>query len=846
MNKQLVIVESPAKAKTINKYLGKDYVVKASMGHVRDLVKSKLGVDLENNFKPHYVNSRDKSKVIRELKETAKQSNNVILAMDPDREGEAIAWHLRELLKDEVGSEESFSRVTYNQITRQAIKKAFSEPGSIDMDKVNAQQARRVLDRLVGYQVSPLLWRRIRGGYSAGRVQTVALRLLCERERKIQKFVPAPYWVFNARVMKEKEPKDPFEITLHKVDGKKGEIFERELAEELLHDLKKCSLAVDTINTKEVKKRPYPPFITSTLQQAASNTYGFSPRQTMNLAQKLYEGVDLGGGAGPTGLITYMRTDSTTLAEEAVKKARDWIGRAYGKKYLPGKPVYYRSSKSAQEAHEAIRPTDPSRTPEALKGKVDQEALKLYTLIWKRMIACQMEPARIEQTTIDINTDSANHNYIFRANASRVVFDGYMAAWGRGLDEGEEEEKESYLPPLEEGEPLEVLEWLREEKETQPPRRYSEAGLIKELEKNGVGRPSTYATILSTLYNRDYIKREKRSLMPTESGMEVNDFLIGRLPQLFEVKFTARMEEELDEIEEGKVHWTEMMQQFYDSLEKWLSEAKVQKVDKKELRNLLDLAAEIKDFRPPVKQGRKTYDDRAFIMEIRDAFEQNGEVTERQLAHLRKLVARYSDQINALTDQKAQELGLTELIASEAENNRPPSEKTWLKLAMLENIEFAPARRVGKKTYDDAMFVASLRQHVESGRRLSGNQEKHLDRLINKYAAQIENFEERAREAGVVTVSEEDHESGPLVELLAEITEFKEPVTKGKKTWDDASFARSLQEQYQAKKSLTQRQKAALKKLLAKYHEQIPEYTEKQKVLDLPPPGGNNKRKKKK
>ncbi|MFO7952923.1 MAG: type I DNA topoisomerase [Bacillota bacterium] len=838
MAKHLVIVESPAKAKTINKYLGKNYLVKASMGHVRDLVKNKLGVDLENNFKPHYVNSRDKSKVIKELKETAQKCDSVILALDPDREGEAIAWHLRELLKKEVGNENHFSRVTYNQITKSAIEKAFADPGSLDMDKVNAQQARRVLDRLVGYQVSPLLWRRIRGGSSAGRVQTVALRLVCEREKEILGFTPEPYWIFKARVRKEVEPKEPFEITLHKIDGNKGEIFDRELAQDLLGDLEKCLLNVDSINVKEVKKRPQPPFITSTLQQAASSAYGFQPKRTMSLAQKLYEGVDLGGGEGPTGLITYMRTDSTYLAGEAVDRARECIRKSYGEEYLPAKPVFYRSKESAQEAHEAIRPTDPSRTPDTLRAVLGDAEWKLYSLIWRRMMACQMVPARIEQTTVDITTDSTVHNYIFRANASRIIFKGYMAAWGRGLEESENEEEESYLPPLKEGEPLEVLKWLREEKETQPPKRFSEAALIKELEKNGVGRPSTYATILTTLYNRDYIRREKRSLQPTEAGMEVNDFLVNRLPELFAVKFTARMEEELDEIEEGKVHWTEMMQQFYEQLEKWIAEAKALKIDRKELKTLLDLAAEIKNFKPPVKQGKKTYDDQAFTREIRDVFEQKGEITERQVEHLRRVIARYRGQINSLTDQRAEELNLTDLIAREAENNRPPDEKTWLKLNMLGKVEFAPAKKVGNKTYNDQKFVNSLRNQVEGGRRLSGNQEKHLERLIYKYARQIENFEQQAEKAGLSTELEEDHESGPLLEVLEEIKQFKEPSTRGKKTWDDAAFASSLKEQYTTKKSLTTRQRAALKKLLAKYHEQISGYEEKRKTLDLPPPGG--------
>ncbi len=836
MAKHLVIVESPAKAKTINKYLGREYTVKASMGHVRDLVKSKLGIDLENNFQPQYVNSREKAKVIKELKEAAQKSDDVILALDPDREGEAIAWHLRELLKKEAGGEEKFTRVTYNQITKPAILQAFAEPRSLDMHKFEAQQARRVLDRLVGYQVSPLLWRRIRGGSSAGRVQTVALRLVCEREKAIIAFVPEKYWILGARVAKQVDPKEPFEIRLLKVDGKKGEITDAELARELLEDLKSCSLTVGSIKSKETKRSPQPPFITSTLQQAASSAFGFQPGRTMALAQKLYEGVDLGNSDGPVGLITYMRTDSVSMADDAVAETRDNIRKIYGEDYLPAKPVAYRSRGSAQEAHEAIRPTDIARVPDSLRGVLNEAEMKLYSLVWKRTMACQMAPARIEQTTVDIDTDSKAHQYIFRANASKVLFPGYMAAWGRGLSE-DEEETESTLPPLVEGEPLDLLDWLPEEKETQPPKRYSEAALIKALEENGVGRPSTYAAIITTLYNREYVERENKSLRPTNAGMEVNDFLIGRLPDLFEVKFTARMEEELDGIEEGKMHWTEMMRGFYNSLEQWLEIAKTQNIDGDELKALLDLAAEIREFKPPVKIGKKVYDDQNFVREISEAYEGKGEVTERQMEYLRKIVARYPDQIEALTSEKAEELGLTALIASENEANKPPDESTWQKLAMLDGLEFAPPRKIGKKTYNDADFAHSLREQVESGKRLTDNQVYYLEKLILKYGAQIIDFGNRAAAAGISTEVEEDHESGPLLELLENVKTFKEPTVRGKRTWDDSEFADSLRAQYAGRKSLTVRQRAALKKVLARYHDQIPGYAEKQVELSLPAPG---------
>ncbi len=845
MSKYLVIVESPAKVKTINNYLGKNYTVKASMGHVRDLVKSKLGVDLQNDFQPHYANSRDKSQVIVELKEAAKNCDEIILALDPDREGEAIAWHLRELLKKDNREERRFARVTYNQLTKPAIIKAFKEPGRLDMNKVNAQQARRILDRLVGYQVSPILWRRIRGGSSAGRVQTVALRLVCEREKEVLAFIPDDYWVFGARVTKQIEPKDPFEIRLVKVDGNNGEITDAELAGDLQKDLALCRLTEDSIQIKAVNRRPQPPFITSTLQQAASNAFGFQPKRTMSVAQNLYEGVDLGGGEGAVGLITYMRTDSFNLAGEAVEEVRACISDTYGPEFMPEKPIYYRSRGGSQEAHEAIRPTSVFRKPESLRGVLGDAELKLYSLIWKRTVACQMAPARIEQTVVDIVTDSVAHKYIFRGNASKILFPGFMAAWGRGSGE-EEDESESFLPPLNKGENLHVLEWLSEEKQTQPPKRYSEAALIKALEENGVGRPSTYAAIITTLYDREYVEREKRSLRPTSTGMEVNDFLIGRLPALFEVGFTARMEEELDDIEEGKLPWTEMLRKFYARLEEWIEEAKTLHIDHDELSKLLGLAAEIKTFNPAVKSGRKTYCDETFVREMREALDKNDEVTERQVNHLRRVVARYHEQVSSLTAEKAAEMGLSGLIDKEKEAGRPPDRSTLLKLAMLEGVEFEPPRKVGKKIYDNAEFVRSLRMQAGNGRRLTENQVRSLDNLVIRYAAQIEDFERRASEAGLSTKVEEDLESGPLIELLNQVKTFKEPTVRGRKTFDDAQFADSLRKQYQSRKSLTPKQRLALKKLIAKYHEQISGYAEKQKTLGLPAPGTAHKGRRKK
>jgi DNA topoisomerase-1 len=834
--KHLVIVESPAKAKTINKFLGKDYIVKASMGHVRDLPKSKLGVDPENDFKPQYVNSRDKAKVIKELKEAAGKCDDIILAPDPDREGEAIAWHLRELLSKVKKESHPFSRVTYNQITKAAIEKAFANPTELDLDKVDAQQARRVIDRLVGYQVSPLLWRRIRGGSSAGRVQTVALRLVCEREKEILKFIPETYWIFGAMVAKQIDPKTPFEIRLARVDDEKGEIRDAELAKSIEQDLASRSLEVSIIKTTEHKSQSKAPFITSTLQQAASSAFGLQPNRTMQIAQKLYEGVDLKRGEGTSGLITYMRTDSPHLAPEAVAQTRSCIEQAFGKDYVPEKPRVFGGRGNAQEAHEAIRPTDMSLTPDDVKHVLNDQELKLYSLIWKRTMASQMMPARIKRLTIEFTTDSDKHDYLFRASSSEVVFPGFMAAWGRGLDEDDEEEAQNALPPLQEGEKLNLKEWLSEEKQTQPPNRFSEAALIKALEENGVGRPSTYASIVSTLYAREYVDRESRSLRPTRAGMEVNDFLVGRLPHLFEVDFTAKMEETLDQIEEGKTSWTDIMKDFHGRLETWIEEAKFAHIDMDELNTLLDLCKEIREFNPPVKRGKKTYSDETFIEEMREAVAKEEAITDRQVDNIKKVVARYAKMIDSLDEAKAEELNLSELILREGEANRPPRDETMKKFELMESIDFEPARKVGKKTYDDKEFLGSLKEQVDGNRRLSENQLKYLDRLVVKYASQIPDFETIAPELGINTEVEEDHESGPLLELLEHVTTFNEPTTRGKKTWDDSEFAESLQNQFKARKSLTPRQRNALKTMLGRYHEQIPTYEEKRESLGLRDP----------
>jgi DNA topoisomerase-1 len=835
----LVIVESPAKARTINKFLGKDYVVKASVGHIRDLPEKRLAVDIENGFTPEYEISSGKTKVVKELQDEAKRCDTVFLAPDPDREGEAIAWHLQEVLKKQVKDPARFRRVTYNQITKEAIRKAFNEPRQIDQAKVDAQQARRVLDRLVGYQVSPLVWRTIRGGSSAGRVQTVALRLLVEREKEIRAFVPEAYWLIGAQAAKRVAPKDPFAVHLLKLNGEKPEIKSRELADRVVADLKGRSLRVAALQRKQTQRRPPPPFITSTLQQAASSQLGLPPKRTMGLAQKLYEGRDL--GQGPVGLITYMRTDSVALAPEAIGAIRTLIGEAYGPDFLPEQANLYKSRESAQGAHEAIRPTDIRLTPDEVKHALDPAELKLYALIWKRTVASQMTPARINQLQVDFDAPKddvspGSFDFLFRANASEIAFPGYMKVLG--LDEKKDDETE--LPPLSEGERLDVLDWLCEEKQTQPPNRFSEAALIKALEENGVGRPSTYASIITTLYDRKYAENEKRSIRPTELGIKVCDYLVGHLNNLFDVGFTAQMEEKLDQIERGEVDWSGMLREFHHSLEGWIAGAKGPPASAETITPLLDLLGAVREWAPPSGQGRRKYSDEKFVQEVRAALESGQKpVSQRQLENLRKIVCRYRPQIPGLTDEKARELGLDALLASEAERNLPPDPVSIEKLQALGGVTtWAEPRTFGKRTYDDQAFVASLREQVEGGRRLSEAQAGVLDRILLKYTGQIPDFAERALAWGMAAQLEqaEDHESGPLLTLLRQVTTFDPPVKRGKREWSDAEFFQSLANQFDRKKSLSPKQRAALKKMAARYAAQIPDYAERQPELGLPPP----------
>ena len=617
MAKSLVVVESPAKAKTIKKILGRDFLVASSVGHIRDLPRKELGVDVENAFTPKYVMIRGKGKVVKSLQTQARKVDNIYLAADPDREGEAICWHLSEELKK---LKKPIYRITYNEITKSAILAAIKEPGEIDMALVDAQQARRVLDRLVGYQISPILWRSVKPGLSAGRVQSVAVRLVCEREAEIEAFKPEEYWTLTATLTPH-TPQHLFPAKLHKIGKKKGEInnygfrIDGERAEALKADAKQQNYVVEKVQKRERKQRPVAPFITSTLQQEASRKLRFGAKKAMRVAQQLYEGLEI-GDEGSIGLITYMRTDSTRVAQDAVREVRGYIKTTYGEKYLPNRAVTYRSKKGSQDAHEAIRPTLPLRPPSDLQWYLNQEQYKLYELIWMRFIASQMNPAVFDGTTIDIQAGE----YTFRATGSVMKFDGFRRVYMEGKDdtaENEEtasastpeeagtantdslaegiraaaarkdpkdpkdskdskdsdEEEATLLPEVKEGDTLELRKLETKQHFTQPPPRYNEATLVKMLEAKEIGRPSTYASILSTIQDREYVTKDRGRFSPTDVGLLVNELLKHGFPDIVDVAFTAQMEEKLDVIADGKVKWIETLGEFYPSFQTALKEA---------------------------------------------------------------------------------------------------------------------------------------------------------------------------------------------------------------------------------------------------------------------------------
>ncbi|MCQ2433721.1 MAG: type I DNA topoisomerase [Oscillospiraceae bacterium] len=570
---QLVIVESPAKAKTIQKYLGEGFEVIASMGHIRDLPKSKLSVDIENNFTPTYIEMKGKEDVIRDLKSRAKKSDRVWLATDPDREGEAISWHLAQMLGLDI---EENNRVEFNEITKTGVQSGMANPHKIDLDLVNAQQARRILDRIVGYQLSPFLWRKIRRGLSAGRVQSVAVRLVVDRENEIRAFVPQEYWSIDAK-LSTKNSRKIFSAHLLEIDGKKAELSNEAQTNEVLASIENADFIVDKVKKRVTSRQPAPPFITSTLQQEASRRMGFQARRTMKAAQELYEGVEI-PELGAVGLITYMRTDSLRISDEAKSAAAAFILETYGKQYVPASPRTFKSKKNAQDAHEAIRPTMPNLTPDKVKDSLTTDQYKLYKLIWERFIASQMANCQLDTVSVDI----AANNCLFRASGFSVKFDGFTKLYEEAKDTAAEEDNKE-LPPITEGDVLKVKSLDGNQHFTQPPSRYTEATLIKTLEENGIGRPSTYAPTITTILYRMYVERDGKQLRPTSLGEVTTQLMKDQFKQIVDVKFTAGMESDLDGVEQGETDWVESLRKFYVDFDKTLKAAEVA-MDGKRLR----------------------------------------------------------------------------------------------------------------------------------------------------------------------------------------------------------------------------------------------------------------------
>ena len=810
--KNLVIVESPAKAKTIEKYLGKDYKVLASMGHIRDLPTKRLGVDIKNNFQPDYELNRQRIRIINELKKAVKNVDKVFLSPDPDREGEAIAWHLYETLKTVTKAE--FKRVTFNEITKSAITQAFNNVDKIDVSKVDSQQARRILDRIVGYQVSPLLWSFKRGASSAGRVQTVALRLIVERENAIRIFQPVEYWTLKANL--DDKIGGQFEVSLNKINGEKPKINNKEKAQNIVDQLDKQRLKLDSFTTKKRRQKPYPPFITSTLQQVASGTIRMSPAQTMRIAQQLYE----------QGFITYMRTDSVTLSNEIRVNINQFINRNFGANYAGG--TIFKSKAGAQVAHEAIRPTDVYKTPESLKNLLDRNQYNLYSLIWHRTVASQMAVAIFEQKTMEFsNSSKLDNDYLFRATSTENIFQGYLKVYKPDDDK----DKETItLPALNIGDFCDILSLDTKQHFTEPPPRFSEASLVKELEANGIGRPSTYASIVRTIQERKYVVKKEGRLHPQDIGEEVCDYLINCLPSLFEVGFTAKMEDSLDKIEEGKLSWTEMLRDFYQNFEQWLIKAKTAGAPK---RDKYATIVEIFNnnqiiWEKPRKIGRRIYNDEKYIQSIQEALEKENPLSQKQWSALVKIFFKYAKQINNF-EQILENLDLQEQFQKEQVKNQVVGEQNsvdqQLINLMIEVKNWAEPVIRGKRTYDDKVFFESLKTQFEKGRIFSENQRKALVRLIQQYKGQINNCQSRLNELNL-SMSEakpvvENKNLKSLIGLFKEITQWEEPVTKGKRTYDDKSFYESVAKQYVERKTLSDRQIKAIKILLKKYDKQI-------------------------
>ena len=832
--KKLLIVESPAKAKTVGKYLGSEFVVKSSVGHIRDLPKEngaiKITPDGENHwhFTPSYEISEGKQKVVSELKAALKGASEVYLASDPDREGEAIAWHLKEVLEPYAGGK-PFRRVTYNEITKSAVTKAVAEPRDIDMPRVDAQQARRILDRIVGYKVSPLLWKYIQCAnnrtLSAGRVQSVALRLIVERQREIDAFKPETFYLLGVEAKKRSGKCDEFTAKLAKYDGAKPNVKDRPSADNMLLDLAGAELEVTDLKAQPKTRHALPPFTTSTLQQAASSVLGFSPGKTMKLAQSLYE----------QGQITYMRTDSVNVSDQARAAAKTFITGEYGAEYYPETPNFFKSKETSQGAHEAIRPTDVMLTPD--KFGLDTPEQRLYGLVWSRFVASQMADAKTTLRTVALEPrkPAMAHSYVFTASATEIDFEGFLKVMKislrkRKVSSDEETDDESdevaKLPPLKVGEELDAVRWLADEKKTKGPAHYSEASLIKALEENGVGRPSTYAQTIETLKAREYAKTEKRKLVPMERGILVSDWLTKKMDSLFSVGYTAEMEAELDKVEEKGEPMDAMLSDFYAKFLTDVAACAEPAPDREKFDEVFALLDNVKNWKEPKKVGRRIYDDKAFVESVREQAEKGDRpLSAKQLEYLVRMALLYSDQIPGV-EKKMKELGLAGNAVVRGEKADPEVVKYCFELM----------DRIGGMTKNP--FLKSLREQVEHGRGLSPKQLSILAKAVGENSGSLPDCDEVREKLspyvqGGFTTMPSDPVVPQLLEIMQGITVWREPIKKGRRHYDDKAFIDSLMTQFQRRHSLSPRQTIALKRVVVAYRAQIPNYDARAEELGL-------------
>ncbi len=834
MGKKLLIVESPAKAKTIGKYLGGDFVVKSSVGHIRDLPRESGAIKIEKaadgwTFTPKYVISEGKDKVVSDLKNAVKSTDEIFLASDPDREGEAIAWHLREVLSPTAG-DKPFRRVTYNEITKSAVLKAVDSPRDIDMPLVDAQQARRILDRIVGYKVSPLLWKNIscknNRSLSAGRVQSVALRLLVERQREIDAFKPETYYLMGVEAKKRGVARQSFIAKLARLDGEKPSVADRQSADNILLDLANSELEVTSLKFQPKARHAPPPFTTSTMQQAASSVLGMSPGKTMKYAQSLYE----------KGLITYMRTDSVNISEQARAAARGFIESEYGAEFYPEKPNFFKSKADAQGAHEAIRPTDVALSAEKVRvGEMEAQELKLYDLVWRRFVASQMADAKttVKTVSLEARKPALAHSYLFTASATAIDFEGFLKVMNLSLkkkrkdDEEEDTDEVASLPELKEGEVLDVVRWLADEKQTKGPSHYSEASLIKALEENGVGRPSTYAATIETLKAREYAKTEKKKLVPMERGILVCDWLVKKLDALFSVGYTAKMESELDKVESDGEPMNAMLSAFYARFLESIKACAEPAPDKEKFDVVFALLDKVTNWKEPKTVGKRVYDDKAFVESVRSQYvEGKKPMSARQLEYLVRMALMYEQQIPGCA-AALKDGGLTGQQMPKPETVDQELVK-WC---------FSVAERISGLLKNP--FHKSLKDQFERGRGLSPKQFAILARAVGENAGALPDcaeIRERLLEfvpTGFGAPRVEDPLVPGLIKLMSKVKEWRPASKKGRKVYDDEAFVKSLTDQYERRRTLSPRQLMALKRVAMSYRDVIPGFDEEAASLGL-------------